>query len=152
LLFLRIVVLYKIPNLQSAQPTQRTNIKYTNAQARVKGRCFKTPLKFFLAHPEKNHAAIFAPIESIKNKYQITCSNETILFYILLFYFLFIYNIIENKLFKSYLVKLIMKNKKVVIYSILALGFIALTFLVDWLFIIGALILIYLNQRELMKK
>jgi len=45
-----------------------------------------------------------------------------------------------------------MINKKVIIYSILALGFVVLTFLVDWVFIIGALILIYLNQRELMKK
>tara|TARA_Y100000310_G_scaffold69026_1_gene64401 strand:+ start:19635 stop:19781 length:147 start_codon:yes stop_codon:yes gene_type:complete len=43
-------------------------------------------------------------------------------------------------------------NIKVIIYSIIALGFLALTFLVDWLFIIGAVILIYLNQKELMKK
>jgi len=43
-------------------------------------------------------------------------------------------------------------NWKIVIYSIIALGFIALTFLVDWLFIIGAVVLMYLNQRELMKK
>jgi len=43
-------------------------------------------------------------------------------------------------------------NIKVIIYSIIALGFIALTFLIDWLFIIGAVIMIYLNQRELMKK
>ena len=41
---------------------------------------------------------------------------------------------------------------KVIILSIIALGFIALTFLVDWLFIIGALVIIYLNQKELMKK
>jgi len=45
-----------------------------------------------------------------------------------------------------------MKNTKVVIYSIIALGFLALTFLVDWIFIIGAAILMYLNQKELMKK
>jgi len=45
-----------------------------------------------------------------------------------------------------------MKNPKVVIYSIIALIFLALTFLVDWLFIIGAVILMILNQRELMKK
>ena len=44
------------------------------------------------------------------------------------------------------------KNKKVVIYSILALGFIYLTFTVDWLFIIGAVILMILNQKSLMKK
>jgi len=45
-----------------------------------------------------------------------------------------------------------MKNPKVVLYSIIALGFLALTFLVDWLFIIGAIILVYLNQKELIKK
>ena len=47
-----------------------------------------------------------------------------------------------------------MKNKinlKVVVFSILALGFLVLTFLVNWLFIIGAVILMILNQRELMK-
>ena len=43
-------------------------------------------------------------------------------------------------------------NKKVVLYSLLALGFLALTWLVDWLFIIGAVILVWLNQKELMKK
>ncbi len=43
-------------------------------------------------------------------------------------------------------------NWKVVIYSIIALGFLALSFLVDWLFIIGAVIFMFLNQRELMKK
>ena len=41
-------------------------------------------------------------------------------------------------------------NKKVILYSIVALGFIALTFLVDWIFIVGAVIMVYLNQRELM--
>lgn len=45
-----------------------------------------------------------------------------------------------------------MKNPKVVIYSLIALGFLALAFLVDWLFIIGAVILMIINQRELMKK
>ncbi len=44
-----------------------------------------------------------------------------------------------------------MKNPKVVIYSIIALGFLALAFLVDWLFIIGAVVLIFLNQKELKK-
>ncbi|MBU1129069.1 MAG: hypothetical protein KJ949_00365 [Nanoarchaeota archaeon] len=44
-----------------------------------------------------------------------------------------------------------MKNPKVVIFSIIALGFLVLTFLVDWLFIIPAVILMYLNQKELMK-
>ena len=43
-------------------------------------------------------------------------------------------------------------NKKIVLFSILGLGFLALTFFVDWLFIIGAVILVYLNQKELMKK
>jgi hypothetical protein len=41
-------------------------------------------------------------------------------------------------------------NKKVVFLSILALGFIALTFFVDWIFIIGAVIIMYINQRELL--
>jgi hypothetical protein len=45
-----------------------------------------------------------------------------------------------------------MKNIRVVIYSIIALGFIALTFLVDWMFIIGAVFLMILNQRELFRK
>ena len=45
-----------------------------------------------------------------------------------------------------------MKNPKVFWLSIIALGFLALTFLVNWLFIIGAVIIIILNQRELMKK
>ena len=45
-----------------------------------------------------------------------------------------------------------MKNPKVFWLSIIALGFLALTFLVNWLFIIGAVIIILLNQRELMKK
>ncbi len=43
-------------------------------------------------------------------------------------------------------------NKKVVFFSVLALGFLALTYFVDWLFIIGAIILIYFNQKELIKK
>lgn len=45
-----------------------------------------------------------------------------------------------------------MRNPKVVVYSIIALGFIYLTFAVDWMFIIGAVILMFLNQKELMKK
>jgi len=45
-----------------------------------------------------------------------------------------------------------MKNPKVVLFSLFALGFLALTFLVDWIFIIGAVVLLYLNQKELMKK
>ncbi len=42
-------------------------------------------------------------------------------------------------------------NKKVVFNSLLALVFLVLTFLVDWFFIIGAVILMYLNQKELFK-
>jgi hypothetical protein len=42
-------------------------------------------------------------------------------------------------------------NTKVVLSSIVALGFLALTYLVDWLFIIGAVFLVYLNQKELFK-
>ena len=45
-----------------------------------------------------------------------------------------------------------MRNFKVVIFSMFALGFLALTFFVDWFFIIGAVILMILNQKELMKK
>ena len=41
-------------------------------------------------------------------------------------------------------------NIKVIIYSIIAIGFLVLTFLVDWVFIIGAVIMMWLNQRELM--
>jgi hypothetical protein len=43
-------------------------------------------------------------------------------------------------------------RRKVVIYSFIALGFLALTFLVDWLFIIGAVVFMILNQKELMKR
>ena len=43
-------------------------------------------------------------------------------------------------------------NIKVVVYSLIALGFVALTVLVDWVFILGAVIMIWLNQRELMGK
>lgn len=45
-----------------------------------------------------------------------------------------------------------MKNPKVVIYSIIALIFLVLTFTIDWLFIIPAVILMIINQKELMKK
>jgi len=45
-----------------------------------------------------------------------------------------------------------MKNPKVVWYSLIALVFVALTFLVDWLFIIPAAIILFINQKELMKK
>ncbi len=42
-------------------------------------------------------------------------------------------------------------NWKIIFYSVVGLGFIDLTFLVDWIFIIGAVICIYLNQKELNK-
>jgi hypothetical protein len=43
-------------------------------------------------------------------------------------------------------------NVKVIIYSLIAIGFIALTFLVDWIFIVGAVVMLWLNQRELRGK
>ena len=43
-------------------------------------------------------------------------------------------------------------NWRVVVYSIMALGFLALTYLVDWIFIVGAVILVWLNQKEIMGK
>lgn len=45
-----------------------------------------------------------------------------------------------------------MKNPRVVLYSIIALGFIYLTFTVDWLFIIPAVILMFMNHKELFGK
>ena len=42
-------------------------------------------------------------------------------------------------------------NWKVIIYSIIALGCIALSYFVDWAFLIGAIIMVFLNQRELFK-
>jgi len=44
------------------------------------------------------------------------------------------------------------KNPKVVIYSIIALFCLYLTFTVDWLFIIPAVIIMFINQKELFKK
>jgi len=43
-------------------------------------------------------------------------------------------------------------NWKVVIYSIIALICLALVFIVDWIFIVPVAVLIWLNQKELMKK
>ena len=43
-------------------------------------------------------------------------------------------------------------NKKVVVLSLIALVFIALMFLVHWAFIIGAVIIMLINQRELLGK
>ena len=45
-----------------------------------------------------------------------------------------------------------MKNPKVVYLSLLALIFVVLAFTVDWLFLIPAVILMLINQRELMKQ
>lgn len=49
-----------------------------------------------------------------------------------------------------------MKNKnikwKVVIYSLFALVFLALTYFVNWIFIIGAVLMVWLNYNELKKK
>jgi len=63
---------------------------------------------------------------------------------------------LKKKKQKKYLIrnkfKMNIKNTKVVLYSLIALCFMALTFFVDWVFIIGALILLYLNQKELMKR
>ena len=42
-------------------------------------------------------------------------------------------------------------NKKVILYSILALISIALMFIVDWIFIAPAAYLVWLNQKELSK-
>jgi len=41
---------------------------------------------------------------------------------------------------------------KIVIFSLIALGFIALTFLVNPYFIIGAVVFMLLNQREIIGK
>lgn len=43
-------------------------------------------------------------------------------------------------------------NVKVVIFSLIALGFIALTFLVNPYFVAGAVVFMLLNQREIMGK
>jgi len=45
-----------------------------------------------------------------------------------------------------------MNRSKIIIFSILALGFLTLTYLVDWALIIGAVILVFYNQKELLKK
>lgn len=45
-----------------------------------------------------------------------------------------------------------MKNKKVVILSIIALICIFLAIVIDWLFLIPAVIIMLINQKELLKK
>ena len=42
-------------------------------------------------------------------------------------------------------------NWKVVIFSLIALVCLVLVFVVNWLFLIPAIILFFLNQKELMK-
>lgn len=44
------------------------------------------------------------------------------------------------------------KDLQVVLNSVIALGFLVLTFIVDWLFIIPAVILMAINQKRIMKK
>jgi hypothetical protein len=46
----------------------------------------------------------------------------------------------------------VIKYPKVFLFSLLALGFIVLAVLVNWIFIIGAVFLMLINQRELLKK
>jgi len=43
-------------------------------------------------------------------------------------------------------------NYKVIFFSLIGLACLALSFLVHWLFLIGCAIVIWLNQKELMKK
>lgn len=45
-----------------------------------------------------------------------------------------------------------MKNKKVVILSIIALICIVLAIVIDWLFLVPAVIIMLINQKELIKK
>ena len=45
-----------------------------------------------------------------------------------------------------------MKNPKVFWLSVLALIFVVLTFLVDWIFIVAAVIIMIVNQKLLKKK
>ncbi len=42
-------------------------------------------------------------------------------------------------------------NWRIIIYSLIALVCLVLMFIVDWLFIIPAVILVFLNQREIIK-
>jgi len=44
-----------------------------------------------------------------------------------------------------------MKSLKVIILSIIGLFFLGLTFFIDWIFIIGAILIVYLNQKEIIK-
>lgn len=42
-----------------------------------------------------------------------------------------------------------MKNRKVILLSLLALLSVALSFIVSWLFLIPAIVIIFINQKEL---
>jgi len=42
-----------------------------------------------------------------------------------------------------------MRNKKVILLSIVALTSVALSFIVSWLFLIPAVVIIFINQKEL---
>ena len=44
-----------------------------------------------------------------------------------------------------------MNKQKIIFFSILAMGFLALTYIVDWIFIAGAIALVYYNQKEILK-
>lgn len=44
------------------------------------------------------------------------------------------------------------KNFKVVILSLIALASLILAILIDWYFVIAALIILYINNKELKKK
>lgn len=42
-------------------------------------------------------------------------------------------------------------NKKITILSLIALACVILAFVIDWLFLIPAIIIVIINQRELLK-
>ena len=48
--------------------------------------------------------------------------------------------------------KMKLKNPKVVVFSIIALICLVLSFTIDWFFILVVIVLMYLNQKELMSK
>ena len=45
-----------------------------------------------------------------------------------------------------------MKNPRVVFFSIVAIGCLVLAVFIHWMFIIPAVVLMIINQRELMRK
>lgn len=49
-------------------------------------------------------------------------------------------------------IKMKIKNPKVFYLSILAIVFVILAIIIDWLFLIGAVIIMIYNQKQLMKK